>query len=275
MILYVLLTHRPAPEVRAYLDDFERVLPGRRCVVCYGGTREDFEGLRHLSDAFFLDDPSLRRRAGQSYTKMLGLIHERFVAPIPSFGCVHLIEWDHLVLSSRYEAELLEIMAGERVGLLAPSCADHTLVNWRHGIDLLDDHELTERLREISVRDQDVPSVWGGLGDGMTIGREALEDFCRQAGDLSRYVEAYVPTVIYHLGYRVLGAPEAATLFDHLRFGPPYGREEATRLARHGALALHPVRERAIQQEVMAAIAGASRSRSDAAGGVRVSLGPR
>src|SRR5687767_3683032 len=105
MILYVLLTHRPAPEVQAYLDDFERVLPGRRCVVCYGGQREDFEGLRHLADAFFLDDPSLRRRAGQSYTKMLGLIHERFVAPDPSYTCVHLIEWDHIVLSSRYEAE--------------------------------------------------------------------------------------------------------------------------------------------------------------------------
>jgi len=252
VILYVLLTHRSASEVRAYLDDFEHVLPGRRCVVCYGGTRDDFEGLRDTPDALFLDDPSMRHRTGQSYTKLLGLIHEQFVVTDPSYTCVHLIEWDHVVLSSHYESELLGIMAGERVGLLAPSCADHTFVNWRHGIALLDDHELTHKLREISVRDQDVPSIWGGLGDGMTIGRDALEEFCRQGGDLSRYVEAYVPTVIYHLGYRVLGAPETATLFDHLRFGPPYAREEATRLARDGALALHPVRDRAIQREVMA-----------------------
>lgn len=255
MILYVLLTHRPPQEVEAYLEDFERVLPGRRCVVCYGGTRRDFEGLSHLPDALFLDDPSLRRRAGQSYTEMLGRIYERFVAPEPSYSCVHLIEWDHVVLSSRYETEVLEAMSGQRVGLLAPSCADHTLVNWCHGIDLLDDHELTLKLRNISVRDQDVLSVWGGLGDGMTIGREALRDFCRQAGDLSRYVEAYVPTVVYHLGYRVLDAPATATFFDHLRFGPPYEREEAMRLARSGALALHPVRDRAIQREVMAAAA--------------------
>ena len=252
MILYVFLTHRPAPEVQAYLEDFERVLPGRRCVVCYGGKREDFDGLRHMPDALFIEDPALRSRAGQSYTEVLGLVRERLVAPDPSYSCVHLMEYDHVVLSSHYEAELLEIMAGERVGLLAPSCADHTLVNWCHGIDFLDDQELEGRLREISVRDQEIPSIWGGLGNGMTISREALEDFCRRAGDLSRYMEAYVPTVIYHLGYRVVGPPEGAALFDHVRFGPPYAREDAVRLARGGALALHPVKERATQQEVVA-----------------------
>ena len=175
MILYALITHWPAPEVLAYLEDFERVLPGRRCVVCYGGTREDFEELRHMPDAFFVEDPTLRSRVGQSYTEVLKLVWERLVAPDPSYSCVHLMEYDHVVLSSRYEAELLEIMAGERVGLLAASCADHTLVNWCHGIDLLDDREFTERIQEISVRDQEVPSIWGGLGNGMTIGRDALE----------------------------------------------------------------------------------------------------
>jgi hypothetical protein len=230
--------------------------------------------LRHTPDAFFVDDPALRSRAGQSYTEVLGLVRERLVASDPSYSCVHLMEYDHVVLSSHYEAELLEVMAGERVGLLAASCADHTLVNWCHGIDLLDDHELAERLQAISVRDQEVPSIWGALGNGMTIGREALEDFCRQAGDLSRYMEAYVPTVIYHLGYRVLGAPEGATLFDHVRFGPPYVREDATRLARDGALALHPVKERETQQEVVA-IADANRSHSDTAAGLTGSRSTR
>jgi hypothetical protein len=274
VILYVLLTHRPAPEVAAYLEDLERVLPGSDCVVCYGGTREDFEGFAGWPNALFVDDPALRRRAGQSYTKVLGLVHERLVAPNPAYTCVHLMEYDHVVLSPRYEAELLEIMSGERVGLLAQSCADHSMVNWCHGIDLLDDHELEGRLREISVRDQDVLSVWGGLGNGMTIGREALEEFCRRAGDLSRYMEAYVPTVIYHLGHRVVGAPESATLFDHVRFGPPYGREEATRLAGNGAVALHPVKERTVQQEVVA-IADANRSGSGTVAGLRVSPGSR
>jgi hypothetical protein len=252
VILYVLITHRPAPEVAAYLEDFERVLPGRDIVVCYGGTREDFEGLADWSNALFVDDPALRNRAGQSYTKVLGLVYERLVAPNPAYTCVHVMEYDHVVLSALYETELLEIMSGERVGLLAQSCADHTMVNWCHGIDLLDDHELEGRLREISVRDQDVLSLWGGLGNGMTIGRQALEEFCRRAGNMSRYMEAYVPTVIYHLGYRVVDAPESATLFDHVRFGPSYGREEATRLARDGAVALHPIKERPVQQEVVA-----------------------
>jgi hypothetical protein len=56
----------------------------------------------------------------------------------------------------------------------------------------------------------------------------------------------------------VVGAPEAATLFDHVRFGPPYEREEAMRLARDGALALHPVKERSVQRDAVA-IADAKR----------------
>jgi hypothetical protein len=274
LILYLLLTHRPAPEVKEYLEDFERVLPGRDNIVCYGGERDDFDGFAGWSNALFVDDPDLRRRAGQSYTRVLGLVYERFVAPNPAYTCVHLMEYDHVVLSPRYEGELLEIMSGERVGLLAQSCADHTMVNWCHGIDLLDDHELEGRLREISVRDQDVLSVWGGLGNGMTIGRKALEDFCRRAGDLSRYMEAYVPTVIYHLGYRVIDAPGAASMFDHVRYGPPYEREEAMRLVRDGALALHPVKERTVQQEVVA-IADAKGSRSGTAAGLQISPGSR
>jgi hypothetical protein len=163
------------------------------------------------------------------------------------------MEYDHVVLSPRYEAELLGIMSGERVGLLAQSCADLTFANWCHSIDRLDDRELMKRLQDISVRDQDLPSLWGGLGNGMTIGREALEEFCRRAGDLSRYMEAYVPTVVYHLGYRVVDAPREATLFDHVRFGPDYGLQEATRLARNGALALHPVKDRTVREALAAA----------------------
>jgi hypothetical protein len=259
VILYVLLTHWPAPEVQACLEDFQRVLPGRRCVVGYGGTREDFEELRPTPDAFFVEDPALRSRVGQSYTEVLKLVWEQLVAPDPSYSCVHLMEYDHVVLSSRYEAELLEIMAGERVGLLAASCADHTLVNWCHGIDLLDDREFSERIQELSVRDQEVPSICGGLGNGMTIGRDALGDFCRRAGDLSRYMEAYVPTVVYHLGYRVVNAPPGSSLFDHVRFGPPFERDDAMRLAREGALALHPVKERTTQHEAVG-IADAGRN---------------
>lgn len=253
MILYALLTHRPAPEVRAYLEDFERVLPGRRSVVCFGGSLEDFEGLRDAPDAIFIEDPALRTRAGQSYNGVLRALHDQLVAPDPGLRCVHLMEYDHVVISPRYETELLEIMAGERVGLLAPSCSDQTSANWCHGIDLLDDRELTKRLREISVRDQEIPSIWGGLGNGMTISRSALERFCSKAADLSRYMEAYVPTAIYHLGFRVLGPTEGATLFDHVRYGPPYEREEALKLARAGALALHPLKDRATQRDVVAA----------------------
>jgi hypothetical protein len=251
VILYLLLTHQPASEVQAYLEDFERVLPGRRTVVCHGGSRADFDELDGSLDALFIEDPSLRRRFGQSYSQLLTLVNDRFVDPEPAYSCVHLLEYDHVVLSPRYEVELLEVMSGERVGLLAPDCADHSSVNWRHGIDLLDDEELERRLREISVRDQALPMIWGAMGAGMTIERSALDEFCRRAGDLSRYVEAYLPTTVYHLGYRVLDAREATRVFDHVRLGPPFELDEGKLATRQGALSLHPVKDPAVQHELV------------------------
>jgi hypothetical protein len=88
----------------------------------------------------------------------------------------------------------------------------------------------------------------------MTISRSALEEFCRRAGGLSRYNEAYVPTVVYHLGYRVIDAPQSASLFDHLRFGPDYELDEAVGLAGAGALALHPVKDPAVRRELLSAV---------------------
>jgi hypothetical protein len=258
VILYVLLTHQPASEVHAYLEDFERVLPGRPTVVCHGGARPDFDELDGSVDALFIDDPSLRRRLGQSYTQLLTEVHDRFVEPEPAFASVHLMEYDHVVLSPRYEEELTQGMSGERVGLLAADCVDHTAVNWCHGIDLLDDRELEDRLREISVRDQNTPAIWGGLGAGMTMGRSALEGFCRRAADLSRYFEAYLPTTVYHLGYRVLDARAVTAAFDQVRLGPPFELDEGIRAAREGALALHPVKDPAIQHAVVDVAVGSA-----------------
>jgi len=255
VILYVVITHRPPDEVKSHLEDFERVLPGRRVAICYGGTREDFDALSVAAETLFIDDPALRRTLAQSYTQLLGVVYEHLVTPDPACTCVHLIEWDHVILSPRYEAQLLDIVADERVGLLARHCADHTSVNWCHSIELLDDRELEQLLMAISVRDQDVPSLWGGLGNGITIGRSALHELCLRAGHMARYFEVYLPTVIYHLGYRVLDAPASASLFDHLRFGPDYGMEEALRLAGEGALALHPVKDPAVRRALVSAAA--------------------
>jgi hypothetical protein len=253
VILYVVITHQPPDEVRSHLEDLERVLPGRRVAICYGGTERDFDALDVTAETVFIDDPSLRRTLAQSYTQLLGAVYERLVAPDPACRWVHLIEWDHVILSARYEAQLLDVVSTERVGLLARHCADHTFVNWCHSIELLDDRELEQLLTAISVRDQDVPSLWGGLGNGITIGRSALEELCLRAGRMSRYFEVYLPTVIYHLGYRVLDAPPSATLLDHLRFGPDYGMEEAVRLAGEGALALHPVKDPAVRRALASA----------------------
>src|SRR3954471_21881354 len=132
MILYVVITHRSPGEVRAHLEDFARVLPERRVVVCYGGTREDFDVLDMPAEKLFIEDPTLRQRIGQSYTSMLGLLHDRLIAPDPTLRYLHLIEWDHVVLHSDYEAQLLDLMSDQHIGLLAKSCADHTDVNWCH-----------------------------------------------------------------------------------------------------------------------------------------------
>lgn len=241
-ILYLVLTHRPPDEVAQHLAALERALPGRRFAVCYGGTEADFELLDVAAKAF-VADPSLRGPIGeQSYVDVLCTAYESFVAPDPDVELVHLIEHDHAIVDARYERELLRVLDATGADFLGGICVDRTFTNWWHSVALLDDAEWWSFLRELSVRDEDEPRVFGGIADAVTIRRAALEAFARLPRHLHRYCEIYVPTVLHHLGFTLGDASAISTIFDLIRWTPPFEEEEIAALS-EDVLAIHPVKD--------------------------------
>jgi hypothetical protein len=244
-ILYLVLTHRLPEEVALHLAALGRALPGRRFAVCYGGTEADFERLDVPAKAF-VADPSLRGPMGeQSYVELLRIAYESFVAPDPEVELVHLIEHDHAIVDERYERELLRVLAATGADFLGGICVDRTYTNWWHTVALLDDEEWWSFLREISVRDEDELRVFGGIADAVTFRRAALEAFATLSRHLHRYCEVYVPTVLHHLGFTLGDASAISTVFDWLRWSPPFDSDELAALPDE-VLAVHPVKDYAL-----------------------------
>ena len=241
-LLYLVLTHRPPDEVAAHLAALERALPGRRFAVCHGGSEEDFERLDFPAKAF-VADPSLRGgEREQSYAELWCTAYEAFVAGDPEVSFVHLIEHDHAIVDERYEHELLRVLDATGADFLGGICVDRTFTNWWHSVALLDDAEWWRFLRDISVRDGEEPRVFGGIADAVTFGRGALEAFATLPRHLHRYCEVYVPTVVHHLGFTVADASAISTVFDLIRWTPPFEEEEIAALPAD-VLAIHPVKD--------------------------------
>jgi hypothetical protein len=240
-LLYLVLTHRPADEVGVHLAALERALPGRRFAVLYGGTRAEFERVAAPAKAF-VDDPSLRGDREQSYTELWRTAYEAFVAPRPEVSLVHLIEHDHAIADERYERELLRVVAATRADFLGGICVDRTDTNWWHSVRLLDDDELRALLTRISVRGEAEPRLFGGIANAVTMSRAALTAFAQLEGHLDRYCEVYVPTVLHHLGFEVADACVISTIFDRIRWTPPYDAAEIEALP-PDVLAIHPVKD--------------------------------
>ena len=238
----MVLTHLPPDEVARHLDALRRALPGRRFAVCYGGPPDAFDAL-DVPDKAFVDDPSLRGPIGeQSYVALLRIAYETFVADDPSAEVVHLLEYDHAIADERYELEILRVLDQTGADFLGQICVDRTYTNWWHSVRLLDDEELWRFLADITVRDEDELRLFGGIANAVTIRRAALEAFARLPHHLERYCEVYVPTVLHHLGFTVGDASAVSTVFDWIRWTPPFEAAEIEALPDE-VLAVHPVKD--------------------------------
>lgn len=240
-LLYLVLTHRPPEEVAQHLAALERALPGRSFAVCYGGSREDFEAL-DLPAKAFVADPSLRGALSQSYVELLRTAHESFVADDRGVSLVHLIEHDHAIVDERYEREVLRALEATRADFMGGICVDRTYTNWIHSVRTLGDTELHEFLRSITVRSDEELRLFGGIANATTFRRDALAAFATLSGHLHRYCEVYVPTVLHHMGFTIGDASAVSTVFDWLRWTPPYEAEEIAALPAE-VLAVHPVKD--------------------------------
>jgi hypothetical protein len=238
-LLTAIITHLDAARVRGQLDYLQRLAPEARIVVCHGGARRDYRELG-MDDALFVEDSSLRGPSReQSYTELLRAVYERFVGDDPDIELVYFIEYDHLIVASDFEQRLVALAERSPAGLFAKYASPRNDTNWPHFVRYRRDERLNRFFQQISRRDD--PGVrFGCLGSGMLFRRDALRAIASVADPPHAYLEMFVPTLTYHLGFDVVDVDAVSDLYAAVRWRPEYTINEAVAEKRRRRAFVHP-----------------------------------
>jgi hypothetical protein len=249
--LNVLLIHLAADEVDEHLRSLRAIAPDSRFVVCYGGSRDDFERIREPEKAF-VADPSWRGppRSYQSYNEILAIVNDRWLTPEPQFEACYLFEFDHLILRPSFEPALSDLAARTGAGLLAKNCGVVNGTNWHHYTRFRRDAALLGHLQALSVRD-DHARMFGVMASGLWLTRAAVESYVAVRDHPRCYGELYVPTLLYHLGHRVVDIDSVSRLYENVRWEPDHDAEEVQRLRSQGATFVHPVKDETVRRRAL------------------------
>jgi hypothetical protein len=261
--LTAILTHLRAADVHENLELLHAVAPDARFVICYGGTIGEFEQIE-FAQKLFIDDATLRgpERHLQSLTATFQAVWAAYFAGDKSVESLYMIEYDHLVLDSSFEGRLSDLAAQTQADLMGKNCVECTATNDAQYVRFRHDPRLLALLRSVSVRD-DPTRLFRCLGDGMWISRHALQAYLGIAEHPPCYCEVYVPTLLHHLGFRLVDVDAESDLYRHVRWLPLFDAEQAIAQFADGAVFIHPVKDvaaiRAIRNALVAAPASAGR----------------
>lgn len=238
-VLTVIITHLDPPRVGKQLDYLRSVTPESGFVLCHGGSRSDFAELPH-DRALYIEDPSLRGPAKhQCYNEILRRVYETYVRDDPGVELVYFIEYDHLILSPRFEQELESLAERSDAGLFAKCVSPRNDTNCPHFARSRHDQRLNRFFEEISQRDD--PAVrWGCLGDGMLFRRETLAAVAAVSDPPHGFMELFIPSLVYHLGFEITDVDAISDLYTGLRWRPDFTVKEALAAKRAEQSFLHP-----------------------------------
>lgn len=241
-LLTAVITHLDARRVQRQLAHLRRLCPESRFVVCHGGARSDYDELG-LDRALFIEEASLRGPGrDQSYTEVLRAVHERFVRDEPDIELVYFVEYDHLILASDFEQKLAALAERSPAGLFAKYARPRNDTNWQHYVRYRRDERLNRFFEQISRRDD--PGVrYGCLGSGMLFRRDALAAIASVADPPHAYLELFIPTLTYHLGFDVVDVDAVSDLYAAVRWRPEYRVEEVLVERRRGRAFVHPFKD--------------------------------
>ena len=241
--LAVVLTHLDAPTVDEQASLLQAVAPDVRVAICHGGPRAAFDEVSHGEKAW-MDDPTLRTptRSFQSYHLTFRTIWEEWVRQDPAVHAVYVIEYDHLPLRGDFADVLGAVALSTGAGILGKDAFRRNGTNWAHYCRFRRDGALLAQLRRHSMRDEP-DTMYGILGNGMWLSRATLADYVAIDEHPSCYGELYVPTLLHHLGHKVVDVDAHTDLYAHVRWDPPFTRSEVLELAAGGASCVHPVKD--------------------------------
>ena len=242
-MLSLLLTHLGGAAVDDQLRYLGELAPDARFVVCHGGSREDFERIE-FRDKLFIEDPTLRDplARGSSVNEILTKVWDSYVAPDPDVDAVFAFEFDQIILRGDYELALEQLLEASGADFLGKNCALRDGTNWVHAIAARHDAAFMDFLERISVRDRPY-RIYGGLGTGFVMRRAALEAFRALEHPARTYVEMYVPTAVYHLGFRVEDLDAISDIADEVVYAPPKTFDDVLRAKRAGHFFVHPFKQ--------------------------------
>jgi hypothetical protein len=242
--LTVVLSHVDAEHADELMGLFGAVAPDARFVLCHGGARSAFERIK-WAERFFVEDPTLRGPAQhlQSLNQVFEIAWREYFASDTDLDALYLIEYDHLILDGTFEERLRELARDTHADLLGKTCIDATATNLAHYVRFRRDGRLLAHLAGLSVRD-DRERLFSCLGDGIWLSRRALEAYVNVCAHPPCYCEIYVPTLVHHLGFRVIDVDAHSDLYRDVAWQPERSVPEVLELAREGSVFVHPAKRR-------------------------------
>jgi hypothetical protein len=265
VLLNLLCTHLNGPTVDRQLAYLRALAPEARFVVCHSGRHEEFEAIAH-PDKLFIDDDSLRTSIArdQSPVEMLRQVHQLCRAD-PEIDAIFLMEYDQLLLRGDFESALRQLSELSGADLLGKTCVLKDSSNWIHSIRARRDPEFMAFLRRITVR-EGPPRLYGCLGTGFLMRREALEALVAVEPPRLVYHEMYIPTVLHHLGYRLGDFDEISDIYEEVAYRPAKTLAEVLDAKCRGHFFVHPFKDVELLDQVRRApgpVVGRSRPRSE------------
>ena len=208
--LNAVITHLPADEAERDLRVLRELAPDSQFLCCYTGQRAWFERLE--GDAIPLEDDWLGGppRTYQSYHGVFAALAER------SFDALYLIEYDHLVLApgsrtpdrsrERTGADFMGKNCSPATALIGPTTCAFAVI---------------PPSSSSSAGSRPLPD--GSIRDAGQ--RDVALSRCARLLPLARcpsrcYGELYVPTVLHHLGHRLVDLDAVSDLYGHVRWQP-------------------------------------------------------
>ena len=243
MVIHVVISHIESDYVDEQLCFLEKLNPDNEYVLAYGGTKKNFDRVKHENKVFIADETLRGCVYSQSYNEVLTSVYKFIEESNFAKDYVYFSEYDHLIFKKDYSESLVHLLEENKLDFLGKNCFDVTDTGWIHHLRYRNDRDLLDLFRSISVR-EDKTRFWGILGDGFFMRYEVLENYTNIKNHHKAYFELYIPSIIHHLGYNLGNYDDLCDLYENVSHVPNLSLKEVFDLMKNGKTFYHPFKQK-------------------------------